>query len=219
MNVYFISGLGADKRIFSKLNLDQRINIIHIDWIEPNKNESLKNYAKRLGSVIDVTQLFAIVGVSFGGMIATELAKVYEPKITIAISSTIESKYLPAFYRVAGKLNLIKITPAFFLKESNKITQNYFFGVKSIEERNLLSKIVADTNPKFLKWAIGSILSWDNNITPKNLYQIHGTNDKILYSKTVKPNFIIKNGTHFMVYQNAEEISEIINKLIFSLKN
>ncbi len=26
--------------------------------------------------------------------------------------------------------------------------------------------------------------------------------------------FEINNGTHFMVYQNAEEISEIINKLL-----
>jgi hypothetical protein len=37
MNAYFISGLGADKRIFSKLKLNEKINIIHIDWIAPKK--------------------------------------------------------------------------------------------------------------------------------------------------------------------------------------
>ena len=214
MNVYFISGLGADKRIFSKLNLDKRINIIHIDWIQPTKNESLENYAKRLGLVIDTTQSFAIVGVSFGGMIATELAKAYKPKAIIAISSTIEGRYLPASYRFAGKLNLVKIIPTGILKASNKITQNYFFGVKSIEERELLSRIIADTDPKFLKWAIGSILSWKNKVTPKNLYHIHGTNDKVLYSKNARPDYLIKNGTHFMVYQNAKEISYLIDDII-----
>lgn len=214
MNAYFISGLGADKRIFSRINLDQRINIIHLDWIQPTKNESLENYAKRLGLGIDTTKSFAMVGVSFGGMIATELAKVYKPRATIAISSTIESRYLPAYYRFAGKLNLIKIIPASILKASNKLTQNYFFGVNSIEERKLLSRIVEDTDAKFLKWAIGSILGWKNKVTPNNLYHIHGTNDKILYSKTAKPNFVVKNGTHFMVYQNAEEISNLINDII-----
>jgi pimeloyl-ACP methyl ester carboxylesterase len=70
MNAYFISGLGADKRIFSKLKLNEKINIIHIDWITHNKNESLAAYAERLSNVIDITQPFALVGVSFGGMIA-----------------------------------------------------------------------------------------------------------------------------------------------------
>ncbi|WP_051584664.1 hypothetical protein [Pedobacter jeongneungensis] len=65
-----------------------------------------------------------------------------------------------------------------------------------------------------MKWAIGSILSWKNKTIPEKIYHIHGTNDKILYSKIAKPDFVIENGTHFMVYQNAEEISGIINKLL-----
>ncbi|MFC3563064.1 alpha/beta fold hydrolase [Pedobacter jamesrossensis] len=214
MNLYFISGLGADKRIFSKLKLDKNIKVIHVDWIEPNKNEPLAHYAKRLSQIINLSERFCVIGISFGGMIAVEIAKIYQPHVTIVISSPVESKYLPKMYRLAGRLKLINLVPAWILKASNKISQNYFFGVKSVEEKKLLSQIVADTDPKFLKWAIGSILSWKNNIRPKNLYHIHGTNDKILYSKKAKPNFLIKNGTHFMVYQNASEISGLINDLI-----
>lgn len=66
MNAYFISGLGADKRIFSKLKLNENINIIHVDWITPNKNESLASYAQRLISAMDLPQPFALVGVSLG---------------------------------------------------------------------------------------------------------------------------------------------------------
>ena len=67
MNAYFISGLGADKRVFSKLKIDGQINIIHLDWIEPVKKESLASYTKRLSKKVDTTTPFAIVGVSFGG--------------------------------------------------------------------------------------------------------------------------------------------------------
>jgi pimeloyl-ACP methyl ester carboxylesterase len=214
MNTYFISGLGADKRIFAKLKLDEKINIIHVDWINPVKNESLSVYAERLSKVIDKAQPFALVGVSFGGMIAVEIAKVLKPTTTIIISSTMLSIHLPALYRFAGSLGLLNIIPAKLLKSSNKLTQNYYFGTRSGSEKTLLSKIIKDTDPFFLKWAIGSILSWQNKIKPARIFHIHGTNDKILYSKKATPDFVINNGTHFMVYQNAVEISGIINKLL-----
>ncbi|MBE5318834.1 alpha/beta hydrolase [Pedobacter sp. MR2016-19] len=213
MNTYFISGLGADKRIFSKLKLDEKINIIHIDWINPVKNESLSAYAERLSKVIDKSQPFALVGVSFGGMIAVEIAKVLKPITTVIISSTMLSTQLPTLYCIAGKLRLLNFIPARLLKSSNKLTQNYYFGTRSSSEKTLLSKIIKDTDPYFLKWAIGSILSWENKVKPERIFQIHGTNDKILYSKKATPDFVIENGTHFMVYQNAAEISGIIDKL------
>ncbi|WP_316847519.1 alpha/beta hydrolase [Pedobacter psychrodurus] len=214
MNVYFISGLGADKRIFSKLKLNEKINIIHINWITPNKNESLALYAERLSKVIDQSQAFALVGVSFGGMIAVEIAKILKPAKTIIISSTVLADQLPALYRFAGQLSLLKLIPAKLLKSSNKLTQNYYFGTRTSSEKALLSEIIKDTDPYFLKWAIGSILNWKNKTRPERIYHIHGTSDKILYSKVAQPDFVIENGTHFMVYQNAEEISGIIDGII-----
>ncbi|WP_051584663.1 alpha/beta fold hydrolase [Pedobacter jeongneungensis] len=104
MNTYFICGLGADKRIFAKLKLDEKINMIHVDWIKPVKNESLSAYAERLSKVIDNAQPFALVGVSFGGMIAVEIAKILNPVSTIIISSTMLSNHLPVLYRFAGRL-------------------------------------------------------------------------------------------------------------------
>jgi hypothetical protein len=129
------------------------------------------------------------------------------------------SAQLPALYRFAGKLGLLKLIPAKLLKSSNKLTQNYYFGTRSSNEKILLSKIIKDTDPYFLKWAIGSILSWKNETRPEQIYHIHGTNDKILYAKTARPDFVIENGTHFMVYQNAGEISGIINKLLCNSTN
>jgi len=214
MNAYFISGLGADKRIFSKLKLNEKINIIHIDWIDPKQNETLATYAARLSGVIDTSQPFALVGVSFGGMIAIEIAKILAPVVTVIISSTMISSQLPGLYRFAGKLGLLKFIPAKILKSSNKLTQNYYFGTRLGSEKILLGKIIKDTDPYFLKWAIGSILSWKNETRPERTCHIHGTHDKILYSKAAQPDFIIENGTHFMVYQDAAKISGIIDHIL-----
>ncbi len=124
------------------------------------------------------------------------------------------SSHLPGLYRFAAKLKLLNFIPAKLLKASNKLTQHYYFGTKSSSEKILLNRIIKDTDPHFLKWAIGSILSWENKIKPERIFHIHGTKDKILYSKNATPDFIIENGTHFMVYQNAREISRIIDRLV-----
>lgn len=216
MNTYFISGLGADQRIFSKLKLSEKINIIHVKWINPNKNETLEAYAERLSRIIDTSKPFALVGVSFGGMIAVEMAKLLKPVAIIMISSSTLGNHLPALYRFAGKFRLLNLIPAKLLKASNKLTQHYYFGTKSGSEKILLNRIIKDTDPYFLKWAIGSILSWENKIKPERIFHIHGTNDKILYSKKAIPDFVIENGTHFMVYQHAREISDIIDQLILN---
>ncbi|MCX2492331.1 alpha/beta hydrolase [Pedobacter sp. PF22-3] len=216
MNAYFISGLGADQQIFSKLKLSEKINIIHIEWINPNQNETLEVYAERLSRIIDTSKPFALVGVSFGGMIAVEIAKLLKPVATIIISSTILSSHLPALYRFAGKFRLLNLIPAKLLKASNKLTQHYYFGTKSSSEKILLNRIIKDTDPHFLKWAIGSILSWKNKVKPEKIFHIHGTKDKILYSKKAMPDFLIENGTHFMVYQNAKKISGLIDQLILN---
>lgn len=61
MNAYFISGLGADKRIFSRIKLDERIHVIHVEWIKPLKKESLPDYAKRLSEIVDVSSPFIFI--------------------------------------------------------------------------------------------------------------------------------------------------------------
>ena len=66
MNVYFISGLGADRRAFERIQLPPQFSVHHLDWIEPRKDESLNDYAMRLGEGIDTTKPFALVGLIHG---------------------------------------------------------------------------------------------------------------------------------------------------------
>jgi hypothetical protein len=38
--VYFISGLGADRRVFSNLELPN-VEVIHIDWVKPSEEDTV----------------------------------------------------------------------------------------------------------------------------------------------------------------------------------
>jgi pimeloyl-ACP methyl ester carboxylesterase len=70
--VYFISGLGADEKVFQFLRLDS-IQQIHIKWLKTDPIEGLRAYASRLTAQIDTSQEVILIGVSFGGLIAQEI--------------------------------------------------------------------------------------------------------------------------------------------------
>ncbi len=73
MKIYGISGLGADKRAFQFLTL--ACEFIPIDWIDPLRTEHIEDYSLRLSKLINQDEDFAILGVSFGGLIAAEISK------------------------------------------------------------------------------------------------------------------------------------------------
>ena len=87
MNLYFISGLGADKRVFQKLILPEVFIIHHIEWLPLRKtgNHSSRT-VRQLSAQIDTTKPFSLVGLSFGGVIAVEMSKFLSPVQTVLIS-------------------------------------------------------------------------------------------------------------------------------------
>ncbi len=67
--IYFISGLGADERVFAYLDLGDR-EYRHISWEIPTNHETLESYCWRLIAQIDLSQDICLIGVSFGGTVA-----------------------------------------------------------------------------------------------------------------------------------------------------
>ncbi len=215
MRVYFISGLGADERVFQKLTLPESLEIIHIHWPEIAKGENLESYCRKIAKLVDTTQEFAIVGLSFGGMVATELTKMLKPKITIIISSVSTRKELPLSYKKISAISFQKIVPRFLLNKVYPFTY-WYFGVKDKAEKLLLKQIMADTSTYFLKWAITEILIWKNDKRPERFVHIHGDNDNIFPISNTEADITIKGGGHFMVYNKAAEISQILKEKLLN---
>lgn len=213
MTLYFIGGLGADKRIFQKLRLPADVVIKYIEWIDPIKDETLANYCRRIAGQIDTSAPYTIAGVSFGGMVAVELGKFMQPASTIIISSCATCKEMPAIYSILNKLKIPWLLPS----KINRVGEFFVlwsFDVKEPEEKQLLREILADTSPVFMKWAIDKILTWQNMERPQSVFHIHGKIDKVFPAKNVHANVMIDNGGHFMVYNKADEISKILTERI-----
>lgn len=216
LNVYFISGLGADERVFTKLKLDPRLNVKYIQWVRPLKKESLQHYAARLSKQIDTSQPFQLVGLSFGGVIASEIADIACPQQVTLISSMSTGVPLSKFYQVMIKFLLMSPLSAPLLKSANRVTYSYF-GADTPELKKLLKRILHDTDGKFLKWALTRMSGWDRKERVDNLFHIHGTADKLIPIIIVKPDIIIEGGGHLMIYAQADQISKILNHRLTSI--
>ena len=205
--LYIISGFGADKRIFQ--NIDFGKHKPHfIDWKIPHTRESLKAYSNRMMQEIRHPDP-VLIGLSFGGIIAIEIAKQLNVAKIILISSVKKRTELPASLRLLArtKINkLIKLRPYSFLEK----WENYNLGLKTEDQKNLVREYRKNIDLYYTNWGIHQIINWQNTEVPKNLFHLHGSNDHIFPIKNIKDAHIIQGGGHMMVMNKAEEINKIL---------
>ncbi|MGG9960517.1 alpha/beta fold hydrolase [Ferruginibacter sp. SUN106] len=213
MTIYFLSGLGADKTAFKYLTFPKGVTAVFIDWLAPEKNETIQEYAKRIACKIDVSKPFILIGLSFGGMLATEVIEFVKPEKTILVSSAARRQELPVYYKLAGVLGLNKLLPKRSIHKSNIFT-NWLFSISASNDKILLEEILTASNPDFSKWAINEIVNWKRTTAPPNIIRIHGDKDKVLPIINFKPQHLIKKGGHFMIANRANEISSILTAII-----
>ncbi|HTH57696.1 MAG TPA: alpha/beta hydrolase family protein [Cyclobacteriaceae bacterium] len=207
--IYVLSGLGADERVFRSIRFSNK-KIIFIKWIPPSHNESIESYAKRLIQQIGSSNP-TLVGLSFGGMMAVEIGKQIEVAKVILISSAKTKSEIPFYFRWAGLIGLDEIIPMRALRSTNRLAR-WFFGIETDQEKVLLKQIFSETDPVFLKWAVGRIANWKNTQVPKNLIHIHGSADRLL--PLMNCDFEIKDGGHLMIMNKAREISELLQAIL-----
>lgn len=211
-NIYCVSGLGADERVFQKLKF-KGYQPIHICWVEPHKGESIADYAQRLTTQIK-SERPILIGLSFGGAIAIEMAKQIDTEKVILISSTKNEREVPFYFRIFRWLPIYRLLPAKLILWFARFVSGWFFSLETSDERKLFRAILFDTDARFMKWAIHQIVTWKNELIPNNTFHIHGKSDRIFPYRYVSEDFSVARGGHFMIMNQAECISNLIQKII-----
>lgn len=211
--IYLISGLGADWRMFQFLELPPHLQSVHVEWLAPmHIDESLQEYVQRLlPQIPDPAPI--LIGLSFGGIVAIELAKILKPHKIILISSLDNRSDLPWYYRLMGKLQLHRKVPFKLLLGMHPLAP-FFFGAHTLEEKRLLKEVILKIDETYLRWSLGQLLAWDHKEVLPQVIHLHGTADKVLPIRR-RPGLIeVKGGEHLMVMHRAREISLILNRIL-----
>ncbi len=212
--IYLIPGLGFNKEIFSRLELPSK-NLENIEYINPLKGEKLQQYVSRLIKInLDASDSITLIGHSFGGLIAQEIAMQIPIKKIILISSIKSKNENPFHFKIIAKLGLHR----FFSKKWILKTFRYwagFHGYDSTASKKIFIKMIGVQNNEYLKWALYQLSIWKGTEkleTP--IIHLHGDDDKTFPIKLIRNPIVIKNGTHVMVFNKAKEISKLVNDLV-----
>ncbi len=211
--IYVISGLGADERAFSRLVLPD-YKLVYLPWFLPLPKETIEGYAYKMSLGIKEKNPL-LMGLSFGGMMCIEIAKLIPVKLVIIISSISSVTGIPRWLKRVGRLNLNNLFPMRSFRIFEPI-QNRFLGVTTLTEIEMVREYRKNSPTAYNNWAINQVINWHNTWQPTNLFHIHGDKDNIFPVKYVTPTHIVKNGGHFMIMNMAAEVSIYIKEILNS---
>lgn len=208
MKIYAISGLGANELVFEKLKLPIDYTLIFIPWLVPYENELIENYAGRMAQRIDSSEDFILLGLSFGGIIAQEVAKIKSPTKLLLFDTVKSEDEKPIWIRINRYLRLYIIFPYFLLNKSPLV--KWFSNLMQWinPERPNLSELYTMRDEQYTRWAFEQIVWWDR--TEKldcDIYHFHGNLDFIFPYWNIKNAIKIKGGGHLTIYEKGELVS------------
>lgn len=212
--IYCISGLGADERAFSRLKLSA-YNVVYLPWVMPLLHETIQQYALRMSAGIKDKNCL-LMGLSFGGMMCIEIAKLIGADKVILISSISTVKSIPRWLKNIGKLKINKLFPMRSFKILEPV-QNLFLGVTDKAVKEMVRDYRKNSPTKYNDWAINQIVNWQNTWQPSKLYHIHGDSDHTFPIKYISATHIVKGGGHFMIMNNADQVNIYLKEILLAL--
>jgi pimeloyl-ACP methyl ester carboxylesterase len=196
VHYYILSGLGADEKVFEKLQFPEPYT--HLKWLKNKPTESLSLYAKRMAKRIEDPKNAVLIGLSFGGIVAQEIAAQLAIPQIILLNTVKHRKEIPWYMRFAGNVGLHRLLPMLYTRPNMDVA-NYFFGIKSREEKLLMQQLMKGMDTAHIEWAVDKILKWRGVNHGAKVVHIHSRNDKIFPLRFVQADIVIPGG-HFAVF-------------------
>ncbi len=209
-----LPGMGADERLFEH---QRRAfpNLMVPPWIESLDSETISAYASRLADTIKVSRPFYLGGVSFGGMVALEMAERLGPEAVFLIGSARSSASIPFFWKTMERLTRfapIEVVEA--LSEWNPFFARKF-GLLTAEQKDLFMTMLKDADMKFIRWGCRALMDWQG---PKSseipVHHIHGAEDKLIPPRLAEADRLVPGAGHLLNLSHPPEVNAILLELI-----
>lgn len=214
MKIICFPGLGFDHRIFKEIRVEGH-SLVFQNWLEPEPKESLADYAHRMWEQIGgKTPEIGLLGHSFGGILALEMAAIQPVQTVCLISSIRSAAENPRHFKILTPLGLQHL----FTRRLVNVSIRWWgksHGYSTPEDRKLVCDMVANYSNGYLKWALAALSRWKGNKLPgePSILQIHGNQDKTFpIGKIQRPDHVIPGGNHYMIVKKAPEISRILSQ-------
>ncbi|MEH6765080.1 alpha/beta fold hydrolase [Aequorivita antarctica] len=205
-HVYFVPGLAAGTEIFRNIKFPEKYEIHILEWLIPDKNESLQAYAKRMALFVKEKDAI-LIGVSFGGVVVQEMHDFLKLKKLIIISSVKTQSELPRRMKLASFTKAYKLIPTSLVLSVEDLTK-FSIGPKTKKRLSLYQQYLHVRDKKYLDWALEKMVTWNQKEKIEGVIHIHGEKDMVFPIKYIEDCTVIKGGTHIMILNKGREISD-----------
>ena len=197
-----LPGLNGEPRVFAPQTAafpDTR----PVRWIASMNREGLATYAGRLAGSLGRVGPCAVVGVSFGGLVATELARHIDAKACVVIASSRDPAGLPPALR--GLRFVAPIVPFAMLRA----------GVTTATPNRGDRPNQTPTDRAFRLWAISAMVTWrPPGPPPCPVVQVHGDRDRQFPVAAARADHVVRGGGHLLTLTHADEVNAILADVV-----
>ena len=217
IHVYLMPGMAANSTIFEFIDLPKEQFEIHwLDWFIPKPKQTLQDYAKEMCAKIEYENS-VLLGVSFGGILVQEMAKIKQFLKVIVVSSIKSKHELPKRLKVAKYTKAYKLLPTQLLS-SIDVLAKYSFGETITKRIELYKKYLSITDKHYINWSIEQIIFWDQETPNPDTIFIHGDKDMVFPHSCQGNCLVIKGGSHIMIINRFKWFNENLPKIILNKK-
>ncbi|SIS64346.1 hypothetical protein SAMN05421766_10398 [Zobellia uliginosa] len=213
VHVYFMPGMAANPSIFKHIRLPEDTFEQHLlEWFVPERDMSLSDYAKKMNEYVFHDNA-VLVGVSFGGMLAQEMARFKSFRKVVLVSSVKEASELPKRMIFAKYTKVHKLLPT-GLVNNIELLAKYAFGETVTKRLALYEEYLSIRDKYYIDWSIDQIVNWKPVEPVPNLVHIHGDKDAVFPIEKIKHCITVKSGTHTMIIHRARWFNEHLPTII-----
>jgi pimeloyl-ACP methyl ester carboxylesterase len=201
-------GIGGDQRALERL-LPEGWELVSFSWPEPLPSDSLSSYCER-SEALEMLSCDALLGFSFGSLIAMELQQAKKNIPVLIISGAIHKDEIPWWWNNAFNRIALRIIPSQFIQKSLLFLLRY-----SNKQGRILSRQIGAIPAQRYHWALKESLSVRFEQS-SGVYRLHGRKDRLFpYQKLIGEAEIIDAG-HFMFREKPFLIRDWLHKTLNS---
>ncbi len=207
-HLFLISGLGADHRAFERLELSG-YRVTHLHWLLPEQGDTMHSYARRLAAPLMEEEHPVVIGVSLGGMLASEMTT-FVPQLRAILISSIKSPEERSLILKAGRLFPVHgLVPVPLMKRMSFL---WTYAKRKYPEEDVQHMITMfrEMDDRFMRWGMLNAPRWKGRGVADRIAHIHGDKDRMFPIRRIRGCEVVPGGTHLMVYQRGEEVTRLI---------
>ena len=203
-------GLGLDQRLFdNQRSLPARLEFPRLPT--PAREESVQTYSARVACTLDPTPPLYLGGVSFGAMIALEMAQQLNAAGVFFISGCTRPGEINPIIRIGAFL--ATGLPRWLFPTAGLVAPAFLrlLGKFDRQERAHMANVFRAASFELARWGAREIMRWRAPETPPcPVHWIHGGADHIVPPRRVNPDVLVPGAGHFLNVTHPVQVNEFI---------